>query len=196
MQEHSSSLDFFTEASKDLWKNLIPADEAAHWTKNFIWVLCTTDTPSDGFPNAPGINQYQISYAEFVRNGVVEIGLADVDTRGSSDGQSVDMMTKKALLDICRSEGIRPVSLYHHVDALRAVVKLYLGIDPTQQELAAKAQDEEQHQAKPKRKPATRPREEEAKQEENSEDEALRVLEAGEDEPQEPKKRRRESLRT
>jgi hypothetical protein len=149
MRKHQSSLDFFTEASGHLWKNWIPADEADVWTKNIIWVLCTTGTPSDGFPSKAeyeGINQFQISYADFVRKGIIETGLADIDTRGPSDGQPIDMLTKKALLALAKEQGIQGVSHYN-VDGLRAVVKLHMGIEPTKQELAAKAQDEAEHQA-------------------------------------------------
>lgn len=70
-----------------------------------------------------GINQYQISDKDFVRDDV-GTRLADIDTRGSSERQSIDTLAKDQLLDTCKNEGTRPVSLYRHVDALRAVDKL------------------------------------------------------------------------
>jgi hypothetical protein len=62
-------------------------------------------------PEYAGINQYQISYTDFVRDGIADTGLADIDTGGSSDAGRIDTLTKEQLLDICRSGGIRPVSL-------------------------------------------------------------------------------------
>src|SRR3546814_3129531 len=124
MQERASSLDFFTEASGCLWQNLLPADGADGWIKNFIWVLGATSTPSGGFPSKPENMQASTStksattLEDFVRDEVVGTRWADIDTRGSSERQSVDTLTKDQLLDICKNEGTRPVSLYRHVDAL------------------------------------------------------------------------------
>lgn len=83
-------------------------------------------------PEYAGINQYQISYTDFVRDGIADTGLADIDTGESSDARCIDTLTKDQLLDICKNEGTRPVYLYRHVDALRAVVELRLNIEPTE----------------------------------------------------------------
>src|SRR3546814_13177588 len=96
MQERASSLDFFTEASGGLWQNLLPADEADGWIKNFIWVLGATSTPSGGFPSKPENMQASTStnsattLEDFVRDDVVGTRLAHTTPPAPSERHSVD----------------------------------------------------------------------------------------------------------
>lgn len=146
MQQHKSSLDFFTEASHNRWQNLVPNDEADEWTdKNMVWVLTNVDLPSDGPASAEDdryqeVKQYQISYDDFVRGRIVDPQVLRNDVRGQSCGfneETIQGQTVKQLKAFCKSRGIRGV-LQYKLSELIATIKDYMGWELTDDDQVVK----------------------------------------------------------
>lgn len=136
VQQHRGSLCFFTEASKNRWRVLIPDGEENQWqTKCMIWVRTNIDLPpnptvaarSTENANFDHIGQFTIEYDEFVKGTICDPETLNAVRRGGEGIEALNPegiygLNKPRLQEICSMLKIRFIQR-DTVDVLRAFIK-------------------------------------------------------------------------